>query len=98
MRFPAFVAILGSALCVPAVSGQSRFAGGLRRTPALPLCASTPACPWPAEPPTSAVNLTSIEGPGTNDFHVDLSGAFWNPYENALWVCRNGGTGGSKVW
>jgi len=44
------------------------------------------------------VNLTPIEGPGANDFHEDMSGAFWNPFEPALWVCRNGGTGGSKVW
>lgn len=61
-------------------------------------CVGTALCPWPAEPPALAVNLTSIEGPGTNDFHVDMSGAFWDPYAPALWVCRNGGTGGSKVW
>lgn len=64
----------------------------------VPLCANDPTCPWPAESPSSAIDLTSIEGPGTNDFHVDMSGAFWNPYQQVLWVCRNGGSGGSKVW
>lgn len=55
--------------------------------------------PWPAEPYASAVNLTDIEGPGANDFHVDLSGAVWNPSTRTLWVCRNGpGAGGSKLW
>ncbi|MDZ4771718.1 MAG: hypothetical protein SGI72_01150 [Planctomycetota bacterium] len=79
-------------------------AGGLRRNGvptlagALPPCATSLLCPWPAEPPGSSTNLTAIEGAGTNDFHEDLSGACWNPYGPALWVCRNGGTGGSKVW
>jgi len=56
------------------------------------------ADPWPAEAASGAVNLTSIEGPEPNDFHVDLSGAFWNSKAKRLWVCRNGGTTGSKFW
>jgi hypothetical protein len=55
--------------------------------------------PWPAETWASAQNLTAVEGPGTNDFHVDLSGACWNPLTRRLWLCRNGPTGAtSKVW
>lgn len=54
--------------------------------------------PWPAEHLSAAQNLTSIEGPGTNDFHVDLSGAFWNPVTRRLWVCRNGPGSLSKIW
>ncbi len=55
--------------------------------------------PWPAESILDAVNLTHIEGPGVNDFHVNLSGAYWNPQIRRLWVCRNGGPGGgSKFW
>jgi hypothetical protein len=72
--------------------------GPASRARPLPSCWTAPSCPWPAEPPASALNLTTVEGPGTNDFHEDLSGAFWNPYEPALWVCRNGGAGGSKIW
>jgi len=53
---------------------------------------------WPAEPFASSENLTPIEGPGTNDFHVNMSGAAWNPISRKLWVVRNGGTGGSKFW
>ena len=56
------------------------------------------AGPWPAEPATEAVNLTSLEGPEPNDFHEDLSGAFWNPKQHRLWLCRNGGATGSKFW
>lgn len=55
--------------------------------------------PWPAEPMISAQNLTSVEGPGVNDFHSDLSGAFWNPVRRRLWVCRNGPLASqSKIW
>lgn len=54
--------------------------------------------PWPAESLTEATNLTHVEGAGANDFHVNLSGAFWNPDTRRLWTCRNGGTGGSKFW
>lgn len=55
--------------------------------------------PWPAEPVSEAINLTAIEGPGPNDFHVDLSGAVWNPVTRQLWVCRNGPSGTqSKLW
>jgi len=61
---------------------------------ALPVSAE----PWPAESSAQAENLTSIEGPEPNDFYVDLSGAFWNPKAKRLWVCRNGGTTGSKFW
>jgi len=56
------------------------------------------ADPWPAEATADAHNLTSVEGPAPNDFYVDLSGAFWNPEQRRLWVCRNGGAGGSKFW
>ncbi len=55
--------------------------------------------PWPAEPISSAVNLTQIEGPGDNDFYSDMSGAVWNPVTRTLWVCRNGpGGDNSKLW
>ncbi len=55
--------------------------------------------PWPAESWSSAQNLTAVEGPGTNDFHVDLSGAAWNPLTRRLWVCRNGPSNStSKLW
>lgn len=55
--------------------------------------------PWPAEAWSAALNLTAVEGPGTNDFHVDLSGAFWNPLTRRLWLCRNGPGGTtSKLW
>lgn len=54
---------------------------------------------WPAEPWNQAVNLTAIEGAGTNDFHQDLSGAFYSPVTRRLWVCRNGPSNStSKVW
>ena len=53
---------------------------------------------WPAESLANATNLTHVEGPGENDFYVNLSGAFWNPDTRRLWLCRNGGTGGSKFW
>ena len=56
------------------------------------------ADPWPAEPAAQAEDLTSVEGPEPNDFHVDLSGAFWNSKAKRLWVCRNGGATGSKFW
>lgn len=59
---------------------------------------AVPVSPWPGEPLSQAVNLTSVEGPGTNDFYVNLSGAYWNETKQELWVVRNGGTGGSKVW
>lgn len=54
--------------------------------------------PWPAEDLASAINLTPVEGPGVNDFHTNLSGAFWNPDTRRLWLCRNGGLEGSKFW
>lgn len=54
--------------------------------------------PWPAENLASAINLTPVEGPGVNDFHTNLSGAFWNPETRRLWLCRNGGAEGSKFW
>lgn len=60
--------------------------------------ASAAEVSWPAEALNSAVNLTSIEGAGTNDFYVNMSSAFWNPVTRRLWVCRNGGTDGSKFW
>jgi len=46
-----------------------------------------------------SVNLTSIEGPGNNDFHNDLSAAVWNPLTATLWLGRNGpGAAASKLW
>jgi hypothetical protein len=55
--------------------------------------------PWPAEAWSQAVNLTPIEGPGTNDFYVDLSGAYWSAATRRLWLVRNGPTNAtSKVW
>lgn len=54
---------------------------------------------WPAESWSAAQNLTAVEGPGTNDFHADLSGASWNPLTRRLWVCRNGPAAStSKLW
>ncbi len=54
---------------------------------------------WPAESWTSATNLTPVEGPGTNDFYVDLSGAYWSPATRRLWLVRNGPANTtSKVW
>lgn len=62
--------------------------------------ASCPAqTPWPAETWSGATNLTPVEGAGTNDFHEDLSGAFWNPTTRRLWLCRNGPAATtSKFW
>lgn len=67
---------------------------------ATALCAApATARPWPAEAWSAAVNLTSIEGAGTNDFQVDLSGLFWNAQSRRMWVCRNGpASTTSKVW
>lgn len=39
-----------------------------------------------------------MEGPLPNDFAEDLSGLHFNAGTGVLWVSRNGGTGGSKVW
>jgi len=63
----------------------------------FPNCGASP-CPWPAETLASATNLTAVEGPTPNDFGQDLSGAHWNADSQTLWLTRNGGTGGSKVW
>ncbi len=69
---------------------------------AVLLAAALPARaedPWPAEPAGEAENLTPIEGPEPNDFHLDLSGAFWNPVTRRLWIVRNGPGGDqSKLW
>ncbi|MBC23532.1 MAG: hypothetical protein CMJ32_06400 [Phycisphaerae bacterium] len=55
--------------------------------------------PWPAEPLADAENLTSLEGPGTNDFHEDLSGACYDAVADRVWICRNGpGSAASKIW
>lgn len=89
--------IIGSMLFVLGAGGLRRNGVPFRAGP-LPPCAGASLCPWPAESAAAAINLTAIEGPGTNDFHTDMSGACWNPYASALWVCRNGGTGGSKIW
>jgi len=48
--------------------------------------------PWPAEPWTSAENLTHLDG----DFENNMSGAAWNPETRAFWVCCNGGP--SAFW
>ncbi len=55
--------------------------------------ASTRVCDWPAEPTRDAENLTSV---GRGEFSSDLSGAFYNPRTDVLWVCRNNGP--STVW
>lgn len=65
---------------------------------ALLQTAQSAEVPWPAEALGSAVNMTGIEGTAPNDFYVNMSSAFWNPVTRRLWVCRNGGTGGSKFW
>lgn len=63
------------------------------------LAAAQPTLAWPAEGWFSATNLTQTEGPGTNDFYQDLSGAFWNPVTRRLWVNRNGPADTtSKFW
>lgn len=55
--------------------------------------------PWPAEPAGQATYLTAIEGPGTNDFYVDLSGASWNASTRTLWLVRSGPDfWTSKMW
>ncbi len=54
--------------------------------------------PWPAESAAQAINLTAVEGPEPNDFHLDLSGVFWNSRAKRLWVCRNGPAPNSKLW
>lgn len=43
---------------------------------ALALALVAQELPWPAETWSAAQNLTAVEGPGANDFHEDLSGAF----------------------
>ncbi|MDZ4774177.1 MAG: hypothetical protein SGI72_13690 [Planctomycetota bacterium] len=91
------LALAGSIALFLGAANQQHAPPAARGRP-LPLCAATPSCPWPAEPTSSAIDLTGIEGAGTNDFHQDMSGAFWNPFAPALWVCRNGGSGGSKIW
>lgn len=60
----------------------------------LPDCARQSSCPWPAEAPASAVNLSGLDA----DFQQDMSGACHDPVSGKLWLCRNGGRGGSKVW
>lgn len=54
--------------------------------------------PWPAENWSTAVNLTGVEGPGTNDFSQDLSAAVWEESTGRLWVARNGPSPNSKLW
>jgi uncharacterized protein YjiK len=54
--------------------------------------------PWPAESWLSATNLTAIEGPGTNDFYVDMSAAVFDSSTRRLWVARNGPSPDSKLW
>ena len=55
--------------------------------------------PWPAESASQATYLTAIEGPGSNDFYLDLSGASWNDSTRTLWLVRNGpNSGSSKMW
>ena len=54
--------------------------------------------PWPAEPTSQAINLTSVEGPGSNDFYNDLSGASYDQVAERTWICRNGPWPDSKIW
>lgn len=55
---------------------------------------------WPAEEITNAVNMTALGDDQPNDggFRVDLSGLYWNEGRQELWLVRNGGPGGSKMW
>jgi len=55
---------------------------------ALPLPRAAAAEPWPAEPNTQAVKLTSID-PGLDA--VNWSGAAWNPETRTLWLACNSG-------
>jgi hypothetical protein len=41
--------------------------------------------PWPAEPNTNALKLTSLD----SEFTHDISGAVWNPSNRTFWVCNN---------
>lgn len=75
-----------------------RFKLGLASFSLMAATVAAATDPWPAEPAAQAVNLTAIEGPEPNDFHLDLSGAFWNPRAKRLWVCRNGPAPNSKLW
>lgn len=54
--------------------------------------------PWPAESWSASVNLTGIEGAGTNDFYQDLSAAVWDRASGRMWVARNGPSPNSKLW
>jgi len=51
---------------------------------------SEATCAWPAESHDEAVNLSDIEGPITNGFWSNLSGAVWNPVSRTLWLVENG--------
>lgn len=85
-------------------SGDAECSDGLQCTATAcvsGLCSTTAKgmCGWPAEGPYVADNLTPIEpefGQFTNDFHVNLSGAVWNPVSRMLWVARNNNP--AKVW
>jgi len=46
------------------------------------------ASPWPAEPTSQAVKLTSVD-PEFNA--VNMSGAAWNPVTRTLWLANNSG-------
>ncbi len=84
------------------INEQQRFtfvaAASLLLGLATPKLMSAAEIAWPAESLSNATNLTHVEGPDENDFYVNLSGAFWNPDTRRLWLCRNGGSGGSKFW
>jgi hypothetical protein len=46
------------------------------------------ASPWPAEPTSEAVKLTSLDP----DFNtINMSGAAWNPVTRTLWLANNSG-------
>lgn len=60
----------------------------------LPDCARLQSCPWPAEAPGLAVNLSGLD----SDFQEDMSGVIHDKATGKLWLCRNGGSGGSKIW
>ncbi|MBU6411946.1 MAG: hypothetical protein KGS45_00610 [Planctomycetes bacterium] len=75
-------------------------AGGVMRLGVLGVVAAGAMArvPWPAESWGASVNLTGIEGAGTNDFYQDLSAAVWDGETGRLWVARNGPTPNSKLW
>ena len=50
--------------------------------------AAAATAPWPAEPHTNAVKLTTVD---TEFNAVNMSGAAWNPVTRTLWLANNSG-------